>query len=35
MMTRGDWLEWEQLWRSDRTSAERLDELIRIHIVRH
>ena len=28
MMTRGDWLEWEQLWRSDRTSAERLDELI-------
>ena len=29
MMTRGgEWLEWEQLWRSDRTSAERLEELI-------
>jgi len=29
MMTRGgEWLEWEQLWQSDRTSAERLEELI-------
>ena len=29
MMTRGgEWLEWEQLWQSDRTSAERLKELI-------
>src|SRR5262245_8497847 len=28
MMTRGEWLEWEQLWQSDRTSAARLEELI-------
>lgn len=29
MMTRGgEWLEWEQLWQSDRASAERLEELI-------
>ena len=28
MMTHGEWLDWEQLWRSDRTSAERLEELI-------
>src|SRR5262252_3398988 len=29
MMTRGgEWLEWEQLWQSDRTSTERLEELI-------
>lgn len=28
MMTRGgEWLEWEQLWRSDRTSPARLEEL--------
>jgi len=28
MMTRGEWVEWEQLWQSDRTSVERLEELI-------
>jgi hypothetical protein len=28
MMTRGEWVEWERLWQSDRTSAERLEELI-------
>jgi len=28
MMSPGEWLEWEQLWQSDRTSADRLEELI-------
>ena len=28
MMARGEWLEWERLWRGDRTSPERLEELI-------
>lgn len=28
MKPTGEWLEWEQLWRADRTSPERLEELI-------
>ena len=28
MMTRGEWLEWEQLWQTARTSPERVEELI-------
>lgn len=28
MITRGEWLEWEQLWQADRTSPERLTQLI-------
>src|SRR5262249_43006692 len=28
MMARGEWLEWERLWRADRTPPERLEELI-------
>jgi len=28
MKPAGEWLEWEQLWQADRTSPERLEELI-------
>ena len=28
MKPTGEWLEWEQLWQADRTSPERLEELI-------
>lgn len=28
MMTRGEWVEWERLWQSDRTSEEHLEALI-------